>query len=216
MPANPPEGTSPDRRNLRLLAEFDAGLVTGDDAADALAHPEAGDVLRALAATRAELAGHPAPPVPPAAVAAWDTALAAESRRAAPLAPLRRPRRVPRPAIAAAALLIALLGAAELVPQPAVVTSPQLGTVAMDTIGTHEAGALDDPARRAACLRAVRPGAVDPGATLLGGRHVDYDGRPGVLLVLSTGRRGSFHVVVVDPGCGPDGGTLLGYLLAGR
>jgi hypothetical protein len=30
-----------------------------------------------------------------------------------------------------------------------------------------------------------------------------------VLLVLATGTRGQLHVVTVDPGCGPRGGTLL-------
>ena len=44
---------------------------------------------------------------------------------------------------------------------------------------------------------------------LLGGRRVILDGRPGVLLVLATGRRGELHVITVDPGCGPAGGTLL-------
>jgi len=44
---------------------------------------------------------------------------------------------------------------------------------------------------------------------LLGGRRVVLDGRPGVLLVLATGTRGQLHVVTVDPGCGPAGGTLL-------
>ena len=38
---------------------------------------------------------------------------------------------------------------------------------------------------------------------------VVLDGRPGVLLVLATGTRGQLHVVTVDPGCGPAGGTLL-------
>ncbi|WP_232661211.1 hypothetical protein [Pseudonocardia sp. TRM90224] len=222
MPADPPEGTSPERPNLRLLADFDAGIVTADNAAEALTHPGAGEVLRALATTRAELAGHSAPPVPPSAIAAWNSALTAESGqsersdRTSLSLSLRRRRRIPRPALAAAALLIALLGAAELIPQPAMVTLPQLATVAMDTIGTRDAGGLDDPTRRAGCLRAVRPGSVDPAVALLGARHVEYEGRPGVLMVLATGRLGSFHVVVVDPGCGPEGGTLLGYVLAGR
>jgi hypothetical protein len=30
-----------------------------------------------------------------------------------------------------------------------------------------------------------------------------------VLLVLGTGQRGAFDVLVVDPDCGPDGGRLL-------
>jgi hypothetical protein len=48
-----------------------------------------------------------------------------------------------------------------------------------------------------------------PDAPLLGGRRVTFEGRPGVLLVLGTGRRGAFDVLIVDTDCGPGGGKLL-------
>ena len=73
-----------------------------------------------------------------------------------------------------------------------------------------DVGDLADPAPARACLRAVAPAAAGEG--LLGGRRVVLDGRPGVLLVLATGTRGGLRIVTVDPGCGPQGGTLLAQL----
>jgi hypothetical protein len=70
-----------------------------------------------------------------------------------------------------------------------------------------DVGELAHPARRAACLRAVAPAAA--GETLLGGRRVVLDGRPGVLLVLATGVRGGLRILTVDPACGPAGGRLI-------
>jgi len=72
------------------------------------------------------------------------------------------------------------------------------------------------PARRAACLSAVAPPEVSPNALLLGGRDVLVDGRHGVLLLLAGGGPGRLHVVVVEPGCGPEGGVLLGTRTIGR
>jgi hypothetical protein len=75
--------------------------------------------------------------------------------------------------------------------------------------GAFEAGDLADPVRRAGCLRAVAPPGVAPDAPLLGGRDVVLRGRDGVLLLLAAGAPGRLHIVVVAPGCGPDGGELL-------
>jgi hypothetical protein len=36
-----------------------------------------------------------------------------------------------------------------------------------------------------------------------------FEDEPGVLLVLGTGQRGTFDVLIVDPDCGPGGGRLL-------
>jgi hypothetical protein len=84
-----------------------------------------------------------------------------------------------------------------------------LASAGLDALGSADAGALADPDRRAGCLRALAVPGADPAAALLGGRRVDVHGRPGVLLVLASGERGRFRVVVVDPDCGPAGGTLL-------
>ena len=74
---------------------------------------------------------------------------------------------------------------------------------------TPTSAPLADPVRRAGCLRAVAAPGVDPDAALLGGRRVELARGPALLLVCPTGERGVFDVVVVDPDCGPAGGTLL-------
>jgi hypothetical protein len=242
----------------------------------AAADPAAKAVLDALAATRAELAALPDPPVPPALAARWSAALAAAEQALgpaqrpstttpapapvppsvppppAPAAPPdtaqptshpERPVRTPpagceetegarsadaaaspprsrlgacrrllrRPAVLAAALLVAVAVVAALrarpePPAPPTVGRPQLVAEAVSAVGVHDTAGLDDPTRRAGCLRAVgRP----TDAPLLGGRRVTFEGNPGVLLVLGTGQRGTFDVLIVDPDCGPERGTLL-------
>lgn len=178
---------------------------------------DAVDDLAALAATRAELAALPEPEVPPAVAARWEAALAAERDRARPAADELLPtprRRRPRPrvvlAVSAAAAAVGaavVLGAPRPAPPVLTVSGVDLVTVATSAVGVVDVGDLGDPARREACLRAVLPDAARE--RLLGGRRVILDGRPGVLLVLATGARGVLHVVTVDPGCGPAGGTLL-------
>lgn len=209
-PADPPD--------VAALAELDAGLP---DAAEAGARrramrsdPRAAEVLDALAATRAELAAAGEPDLPPAVAARWSAALAAEAtgRRR----PARRSYRRRVVLVAAAAAVVAgVVGVAVLRPARPVLTVSHvdLAAVATSTVGTMDAGALADPARRAACLRAVLPEAA--GERLLGGRRVVLDGRPGVLLVLATGTRGGLRVVTVDPDCGPAGGSLLAQVTVG-
>jgi hypothetical protein len=183
-----------------------------DDAVDLSA-------LDALAATRAELAALPEPEVPPAVAARWEAALAAERDCSGPAGdasvvsppPLRRRRFGPRLVLAlsaaAAAVVAVVLAAPRPTPTVLTVSRVDLVAVASSTVGVLDVGDLADPARREACLRAVLPDAARE--RLLGGRRVILDGRQGVLLVLATGTRGELHVVTVDPGCGPAGGTLL-------
>jgi hypothetical protein len=229
-------------RDLWALAELDAGLPDPAESAHrraaAAADPDAAVVLDALAATRAELAALPTPEVPPEVAARWAAALDAESRaRQCPQAPDAtvprhrethgrsegRPGRHGEPyrgrgpwrrsAAAAVVLLVGVgLGAVLHRPAPAV-TRVELAAVAREAVGTNDVGALTDPTRRDACLRAVAPAAA--GERLLGGRRVVLDGRPGVLLVLATGTTGRLRIVTVDPGCGGDGGTLLAQLVTG-
>jgi hypothetical protein len=324
------------RPDIPLLADLDAGLLDEARArevrAAAEADPAARAVLEALAATRAELAALPDPPVPPGLRARWSAALEAEQARrratvspegttpelrepalthstalqhptpadgtapaphaapfegtapapAAPLPPApsenappdhhpaaiarahtpalprngadphrptaadrpdqgtgrphrrsalprrrppglpahppqalprrRRPALLRRPAVLAGALLLAVLGVSGLLrgraEAPPTVERPQLVAEGLSSVGLHDTGGLDDPARRAGCLRAAAPG-VAPDAPLLGGRRVTYEGEPGVLLVLGTGERGTFDIVIVDPVCGPARGQLL-------
>jgi hypothetical protein len=282
-----------ERPDVRLLAELDAGLLDEATArevrAAAEADPASRAVLDALAATRAELAAQPDPPVPPALAERWSAALAAEqsrlsaptpptpqqpahppsaaaaaptqpgaarstphshalepadvepradsepgpptaghravpdtrsspegARRDSPSRPPRNPVRRPgrwlrRPAVLAAALLIAVgVGAAlRARPEPPpTVERPQLVAEALSTVGVRDTAGLADPIRRAGCLRAVGAPVESPEAPLLGGRRVTFEGGEGVLLVLGTGRRGVFDVLIVDTDCGPSGGTL--------
>lgn len=196
------------------LAQLHAGLPEDAAAlAEARSDPRAAAVLDALDATRAELAAHAAPPVPAEVSARWAEALAAASPTPEPepqeqpaagtVRPLRR-RRAPRPALIAAAALVVAVVAIGVVrspaPQPPHLASAELVAAALQARGVGDAGELQDPANRAACLRRVLPD-VDPAAPLLGGRSVVLDGRPGVLLLLPGGTLGTFRVVVVDPAC---------------
>jgi hypothetical protein len=205
----------------------------------AAADPEAAAVLDALATTRAELAALPTPEVPPAVAARWAAALATEAGRrpdgtsprhvvscrgsgavatrvtGPPGSPWRRPGRRAWPPLVAAAVLAAVVatGLGALVHRPApAVSRVELVALGRAAVGTMDVGDLADPARRAACLRAVAPAAE--GETLLGGRNVVLHGRPGVLLVLATGTTGGLRILTVDPTCGgPEGGTLIAQLV---
>jgi hypothetical protein len=210
-----------DPDDLAALAALDADLPDATWAAvrrrAARSDPRSAEVLDALAATRAELTALPEPEVPPETAARWEAALAAErdrSRQAGDTeeeSPPRRRRLRPRVvlAVSAAAAVVAavVLGAPRPAPPVLTVSRVDLVAVATSAVGVVDVGDLGDPARREACLRAVLPDAARE--RLLGGRRVVLDGRPGVLLVLATGTRGQLHVVTVDPGCGPRGGTLL-------
>jgi hypothetical protein len=130
-------------------------------------------------------------------------------RRPAPPRP-RGARRAPwrRPAVLAAAALLAVLATALVLGRgpggetPGVpVTAASLVAQGTSSAGLHDTGPYEEAGRRAACLAAVRPPGVAPAAPLLGGRRVVYEGHPGYLLLLGTARRGTFDVVVVDPGC---------------
>jgi hypothetical protein len=135
---------------------------------------------------------------------------------ARPTAP--RGRAVGRAVLAAAALTavvgVGLGGLADRAAPVPTVTRVELVALGRDAVGTMDVGDLADPARRTACLGTVAPAAL--GETLLGGRRVVVDGRPGVLLVLATGTRGSLRVLTVDRSCGADGGTLIAQLVVGE
>jgi hypothetical protein len=245
-----------DGPDLDLLADLDAGILDADRAAEvraaALADPRSAAILAALAATRAELAGLPAPAVPVHVAGRWAAALEAEAghgpvgeqttssatsdrtnraagsdrpdiHRSDPAPGRDRPppsrRHRPRPALVAAAVLAVLVAAGVLWARPDRLPSldrVDLAAAGRAAVGTTDVGRLADPARRAGCLQAVAPPGVRPDAPLLGGRRVQVDGGAAVLLVLATGELGTFHAVVVDPACGPEGGTLLGSDVVGR
>lgn len=88
---------------------------------------------------------------------------------------------------------------------PLTVTSDNLGTAVDSALATPDYGPLSSPGRLDACLTALRVTSADS----VGAREVRLDGKPGVLLVLTTGTAGRFRLVVVEPGCGPaDPGVL--------
>jgi hypothetical protein len=128
-------------------------------------------------------------------------------------------RRV-RPALVAAVVLAAaVIGSVVWTPRepaPLSLEGVDLAAAGLAVRGEFDVGHLADPARRAGCLSAVAPPGLSPDALLLGGRHVIVDGRHGVLLLLAGGGPGRLHVVVVEPGCGPEGGVLLGTRTIGR
>lgn len=164
----------------------------------------------ALRATQDELAELRDPQPPVEYTERWAAAVAAEPGGRPALARWRRPR----PALLAAAVLVAVLATAALWPrQPQPLDLAASGRAAL---GVMDAGPLADRVRLAGCLRSVAVPGVDPEGPLLGARSVELGGRPGVLLVLPGGQVGSFHVVVVDPGCGPGGGQVLRAELVGR
>jgi hypothetical protein len=82
-PGHRPDPDPAEPSEVTALAELDAGLPDDAEAARRRAafggDPRAEAVLDALAATRADLAALPAPPVPPDVEARWTAALAAES-----------------------------------------------------------------------------------------------------------------------------------------
>jgi hypothetical protein len=210
----------PERGDLPvdLLADLDAALLDETRAAEVRAaaaeDPDARGVLDALATTRAELGALADPPVPAGLAARWDAALASEA------APRRQPRRrrKARPALVAAVALAAAAVAGVLwaprEPPPLSLDGVDLVAAGLGVRDDFDVGDLADPARRAGCLGAVAPG-VPPDAPLLGGRDVVLDGHAGVLMLLGGGEVGRLHVVVVAPGCGPDGGALLRALTIG-
>jgi hypothetical protein len=211
---------SSDPVDVPALAALDADLPDAGEAAErrraARTDPRAAEVLDALSTTRADLAALPEPEVPPAVAARWAAAVAAEQPQQPSTPPSgRRSRSRVLLAVLAAAAAVAVVVVGAPRPGPPVLTVSRVDLVAAATaaVGTVDVGALADPDRRQACLRAVLPDAA--GQRLLGGRRVVLDGRPGVLLVLATGTRGGLDVVTVDPGCGPAGGTLLARVTVG-
>ncbi|MFR9805848.1 hypothetical protein ACL02T_26690 [Pseudonocardia sp. RS010] len=205
---------------LTRLAEAEAGLPDEDAAARviAAAGPDAGRVLSALAATRAELAAVPTARMPPAVAARLAATFDAIDREQAEHAVrtagagtrqkddygsrsrrLGAPRRRPLVLTAAAAALVVVAVAGPSAAPAGEAVDPAAAAARVLAEGTLDVGQLRRPDARAACLE--RAGAAPARGPLLAGRPVVVDGRRGTLLVLGTGGLGRVRAVVPSEDC---------------
>jgi hypothetical protein len=86
-------------------------------------------------------------------------------------------------------------------------------TTAASALGRSDYGPLADPTRRAACLAA---NGVDANRTPAGAMRVTLDGKPGILMVLTTGKLAQYRLLVVGSDCAaghPD--TLANTVIGG-
>jgi hypothetical protein len=82
---------------------------------------------------------------------------------------------------------------------PEALTGGQLGSTALAAaIGRTDYGPLKDPSKRAACLTANH---LDPNQTPAGAMQVTLNGKPGTLMVLTTGQTAQYRLLVVGPDC---------------
>jgi hypothetical protein len=84
---------------------------------------------------------------------------------------------------------------------------------AASALGRSDYGPLTDPAARSACLSA---NGQDADRTPAGAMRVTLDGKPGVLMVLTTGKLAQYRLLVVGPDCragNPD--TLANTVIGG-
>lgn len=226
-PADDDATRGPDRPlTVELLADLQAGMLDDDDAAQVRKRvredPAAADALGALNRVRRDVAAlrddpGSAPDPPPRLAAKITAAVRADG----PAAHSARPRTRPARVAAAAAGLIAALGAAGVgtvalmrAPGPApstpetaelitVSTSPMVIPLTQDEIlalldHPPDYGALADPARRASCLTGLGYPAATP---VLGARPVEINARPGVVLVVAADAPHTLAVYAVAPNC---------------
>ncbi|HEY0805544.1 MAG TPA: hypothetical protein VGD84_10780 [Pseudonocardiaceae bacterium] len=123
--------------------------------------------------------------------------------------------------VAAAAVAIAVISiprgtsgtGGQAVAQPPTLHSGQLnGTTLTAAIGRTDYGPLTDPTRRAGCLAA---NGQDPNQTPAGAMRVTLDGKPGVLMVLTTGQLAQYRLLVVGPNCAAGTPDLLANTVIG-
>lgn len=196
------------------------------------ADPEARAIIEALESTTADLASlaaAPAPPMPAGVAARIDAALAQEARGAAPVAPVvdlataRRKRNqrigwitgvvaVAAAAVAAVAVFVPSSSETTGTPVAAPPTSSQAGpglavrsdqpqaAVGQLSSGVKDYGALGDAQHLNTCLQAA---GFAPTASPIGVRPGTLDGKPAVLVLLTTGRLAEFRLVALSPDCGP-------------
>lgn len=131
----------------------------------------------------------------------------------------RRRRALGAGILAAAAAIVALVAPSVPIqpahtpadPAPLALSRADLSDVGW-TLRSAQPPTQGDQARLAGCLTRLGAG----GATVLGSRRVNLEGRPGVLLILATPTPGRIRMLVVTPNCGPDRGAALADRTSGR
>jgi len=84
---------------------------------------------------------------------------------------------------------------------PLAVESGNLSAAIGGVTNEKDYGALKDQEHLDACIRAND---IDPSKVqTIGVRQVMLDGKPGILALLTTGEKGQFRMLVVEPTCGP-------------
>lgn len=79
------------------------------------------------------------------------------------------------------------------------VNSGQLGSVALaQALHKSDYGPLSNPQQLAGCLKA---NGQDPNQKPIGAMQINLDGKPGTLLVLTTGQLAQYRLLVVGPTC---------------
>jgi hypothetical protein len=79
------------------------------------------------------------------------------------------------------------------------VNSGQLGSVALaQALHKSDYGPLSNPPQLAGCLKA---NGQDPNQKPIGAMQINLDGKPGTLLVLTTGQLAQYRLLVVGPTC---------------
>ncbi|WP_026197102.1 hypothetical protein [Sciscionella marina] len=66
-------------------------------------------------------------------------------------------------------------------------------------LGARDYGPLEKPERLAGCLAANKAGSP---SSVAGIKQLELDGKPGVLILLTTGKSAQFRMLVVSPECG--------------
>ena len=93
------------------------------------------------------------------------------------------------------------------------VSSGQLGSVALaQALHKSDYGPLSNPAQLSGCLKA---NGQDPDEKPAGAMQVTLDGKPGTLLVLTTGELAQYRLLVVGPGCSATSASTLANQVIG-
>ncbi|TNC27263.1 hypothetical protein [Amycolatopsis alkalitolerans] len=194
------------------------------------ADPEARAVIEALEVTTADLASlasAPAPPMPAHVAARIDAALASEARGLAPVVDLAAARRrrnkrigwvsgvVAVAAAAVAAVAIVVPGSSNTTGTPvaeppsssqpggselAIRSDQPQAAVGRLSTGVKDYGPLGDANGLSTCLQQAGFAAT---ASPIGVRPGTVDGKPAVLVLLTTGKLAEFRLVALSPECGP-------------